>query len=100
MSISTSISKPMLISPLKGPFIGKLPFSKNPQGGPWKPGPPQAVNTWESPRFPLKGPFKGEVDTGIDIDVDMDIDSDVAVSTHYGSFQRGLGFLSRGLGLI
>ena len=25
----------------------------------------------ESPRFPLKGSFKGDVDVGIDIDVDI-----------------------------
>ena len=26
-----------------------------------------------SPRFPLKGSFKGDIGTGIDIDVDIDI---------------------------
>ena len=29
--------------------------------------------TWGSPRFPLKGSFKGDVDIGIDIDVDIDL---------------------------
>ena len=28
--------------------------------------------TLGSPRFPLKGSFKGDVDIGIDIDVDME----------------------------
>ena len=31
-----------------------------------------------SPRFPLKGFFKGDIDMDIDVDVDMDIESDVA----------------------
>ena len=32
------------------------------------------------PKFPLKGPFEREIDSGTDIDVvDMDIDSDMAV---------------------
>ena len=29
--------------------------------------------TWGSPRFPLKGSFKGDIDIGIDMDVDIDI---------------------------
>ena len=44
-------------------------------------------SSWESPRFPLKGSFKGDIDTSIDIDVDMDIDSDMAVSISWRSFK-------------
>ena len=33
---------------------------------------------WGSPRFPLKGSLKGDIDIGIGIDVDIDIDSDMA----------------------
>ena len=36
----------------------------------------KARGTPGSPRFPLKGSFKGDVDVGIDIDVDIDIDLD------------------------
>ena len=32
--------------------------------------------TQGSPRFPLKGSFKGDVDIGMDIDVDIDMDLD------------------------
>ena len=42
-----------------------------------------------SPRFPLKGFSKGDVDIGVDIDVDMDVDSDMAVSMSLGSFKEG-----------
>ena len=33
----------------------------------------QARGAWGSPRFPLKGSFKGDIDIGIDIDVDINI---------------------------
>ena len=45
----------------------------------------QGKKASRSPRFPLKGPFKGD----IDIDVDMDIDSDKAVSINWGSYWPG-----------
>ena len=37
-------------------------------------------------RFPLKGSFKVDVNTGIGIDIDMDIDSDIAASVSLGVF--------------
>ena len=35
-----------------------------------------------SPRFPLKGSFKGDID--IDIDVDVDIDVDMTLDAPWG----------------
>ena len=40
----------------------------------------------ESYGLPLKGSFKGDIDT--DVDVVLDIDSDMAASINQGSFQR------------
>ena len=44
---------------------------------------------------PFKGPFKGDIDTGIVVDVDMDTASNMAVSIIWGSFKRGLGLFQR-----
>ena len=39
-------------------------------------GPPRALLGWTSgsPRFPLKGSFKGDIEVGLDIDEDIDLD--------------------------
>ena len=41
-----------------------------------------------------------DIDVGLGIHMDMDVDSDAAVSMNWGSFERGLWLLERGLGLI
>ena len=50
-----------------------------------------------NPRFPLKGSFKGDTDTGVDMDLDMDIDSDMAVSISWGSFKESYRTSLRGI---
>ena len=32
--------------------------------------------SWETPSFPLKGSFKGDIDIGIDMDINVEIDID------------------------
>ena len=46
------------------------------------------------PRFPLKGSFKWDIDTGIGIDIDMDM------FFRFGYFYKLGGPLDGGLGLL
>ena len=39
--------------------------------------PPERWRKVRSPRFPLKGSFKGDIDIGIDVDINVDVDMDV-----------------------
>ena len=61
-------------------------------------GRPPTGSLW-SPRFPLKGPFNGDINTGLDIDVGMDIDSDMAVSRNWGGLLKGLAAPLKGFGV-
>ena len=51
-----------------------------------------------------KGLLKGDIDTGLDMDMDIDIDTDsgiaVSITIGWGSLQRHVGLVYRGLGLI
>ena len=51
--------------------------------------------TYGSPRFPLRGSFKGDMDTGMDIDVDIDVDlfGDLVSLLSNGPYRAYYGFL-------
>ena len=49
--------------------------------------------SYETPRFPLKASFNGDIDTGIGVDVDTDIDSDIAVAANWGTLEGLSGSL-------
>ena len=51
-------------------------------------------SSWESPRFPLEGSFKGDRDIAMDTHVDMDIKKDIwlLLMTLGGPVEGDLGF--------
>ena len=59
---------------------------------------------YASPRFPLKGSFKGDIDIdiGIGIGIDVDIDSSLAVSINSGGgpLKRSYRAPLKGLGVV